>query len=250
MTTAIETYLNSLSEDLLMLSIANRGITSLPDLTRFKNLKELYCSDNQLTSLPTTLPQSLEILYCSKNKITSLPDLTRLKNLKELYCTYNQLSSLPTTLPQSLEILYCSNNQLTSLPDLTKFKNLKELYCYKNQLSSLPTALPQNLETLYCFNNQLTYLPTLPEKTIYFYYTNNPVCNILDINNNNLFKIKKNIKIVNNFRHLYESLQFKKKFIKWLWKSREEKIMEKYHPKYLFGNLEEDTDLDEFLNNW
>ena len=71
MTTAIETYLNSLSEDILILSIECRGITSLPDLTRFKNLKELYCSDNKLTSLPANLPQYLEILYCSKNKLTS-----------------------------------------------------------------------------------------------------------------------------------------------------------------------------------
>jgi len=26
--------------------------------------------------------------------------------------------------------------------------------------------------------------------------------------------------------------------------------MDKYHPKYLLENLKEDTDLDEFLNNW
>ena len=228
MKTTIETYLNSLSEEILTLSIECRGITSLPDLTRFKNLKELYCSDNQITSLPTTLPQGLEILYCSNN----------------------QLTSLPTTLPQGLEILYCSNNQLTSLPDLIRFKNLREFNCYKNQITSLPTALPQSLETLCCFDNQLTYLPTLPEKTVYFYYTNNPICNILDIDNNSLIKVKQNIKIVNNFRHLFDCLQFKKKFIKWLWKSREKKIMEKYHPNYLLDNLEENTDLDEVLNKW
>jgi hypothetical protein len=26
--------------------------------------------------------------------------------------------------------------------------------------------------------------------------------------------------------------------------------VDKYHPKYLLENLKEDTDLDEFLNNW
>lgn len=41
MTTAIETYLNSLSEDILTLSIDSRDITSLPDLTRLKNLKKI-----------------------------------------------------------------------------------------------------------------------------------------------------------------------------------------------------------------
>jgi Leucine-rich repeat (LRR) protein len=247
---AIKTYLNSLSEDILTLSIEYSCITVLPDLTRFKNLKELYCSYNKLTSLPTTLPQTIEILYCSKNKLTSLPDLTRFKNLKKLYCSDNQLSSLPTTLPQSLKILYCSNNQLNSLPDLTRLKNLEELYCSDNQLNSLPTILPQSLETLYCFDNKLTYLPTLPEKIVYLYYPNNPICNILDINNNSLIKVKQNVKILNNFRHLYYSVRFKKQLIKWLWKSREKQIMKKYHPNYLLDNLEENTDLDEFLNNW
>ena len=63
MTTEIETYLNSLSEDILTINIEFKGITSLPDLTRFKNLEILYCYNNQLTSL-LTLPQNLKELYC------------------------------------------------------------------------------------------------------------------------------------------------------------------------------------------
>lgn len=239
-----ETYLNSLSEGILTLSIDGRRIKVLPDLTRFKNLKEFYCSDNKLKSLPA-LPQSLEVLHCSGNKLTSLSDLPQ--NLKQVYFTKNKLSSLPT-LPQTLEKLYCSSNQLISLPNLTRLKNLKVLECCNNQLSSLP-SLPQNLETLFCFNNKLTYLPTLPEKIVFVCW-NNPIWDILDNDNNSFMKVKEKIKIVNNFRHLNYSLQFKKKFIKWLWKSREKQIMEKYHPKYLLENLEENTDLDEFLNNW
>ena len=243
MTTTIETYLNSLSEDILILGIEGESINVLPDLTRFKNLKELYCSDNKLSYLPP-LPQSLEILYCSKNKLTSLPTLPQ--NLKELYCSINKLTYL-STLPQGLEKLHCSNNKLTSLHTLPQ--NLKELNCSNNQLSYLP-ILPQSVEILYCFDNKLNYLPTLPEKILYFYYPNNPVCNILD-NNNNLIKVKQNIKILNNFRHLYYSLQFKKQLRKLLWeKIREKQIMNKYHPNYLLENLEENTDLDEFLNNW
>ena len=52
MTTNIETYLNSLSEDILTLDIKSRGLKYLPDLTRFKNLQVLICYDNKLmTSL-------------------------------------------------------------------------------------------------------------------------------------------------------------------------------------------------------
>ena len=80
MTTEIETYLNSLSDDIVCLDISFKDITSLPDLTRFTNLKKLYCYNNQLTSLPD-LPPNLQILNCSNNKLTSLPDLP--PNLEE-----------------------------------------------------------------------------------------------------------------------------------------------------------------------
>jgi Leucine-rich repeat (LRR) protein len=108
MTTEIETYLNSLSEDILKLNISSKGIKSLPDLTRFKNLEELDCSNNQLTSLPT-LPQNLKILYCSGNQLSSLPMLS--ETLERLFCSNNQLTSLPT-LPQNLKELYCYNNPI------------------------------------------------------------------------------------------------------------------------------------------
>ncbi len=59
MTTAIESYLNSLSKDISTLDISSKDIEYLPDLTRFKNLEVLSCSNNQLTSLPT-LPPNLK----------------------------------------------------------------------------------------------------------------------------------------------------------------------------------------------
>jgi len=43
MTTTVETYLNSLPNDILTLDIRRKGIISLSGLTRFKNIEELYC---------------------------------------------------------------------------------------------------------------------------------------------------------------------------------------------------------------
>jgi len=81
---------------------------------------------------------------------------------------------------------------------------------------------------------------------------NNPIYEIIE--DNNLSTLKKGIiiKILNNFRYLYYSLKFKKRFRDLLWvKIREPKIRVKYHPKYLIENLpNEETDLDEVLNNW
>ena len=132
MTTTIESYLNSLSEDILTLDIIGKGIEFLPDLTRFKKLKKLNCHNNKLTSL-SNLPQKLEILYCTNNQITSLSNLPQ--SLKELYCANNQITSL-YNLPQSLKELYCYNNPFYKIVEgntLIKTKqNIQTLnnFCY------------------------------------------------------------------------------------------------------------------------
>ena len=249
MTTDIETYLNSLPNDILTLNINmsfDKCITSLPDLTRFQNLQGLNCSNNKLTSLPY-LPQSLKILYCSDNELTSLPDLTKLENLQLLNCYNNKLTTLPS-LPQSLKTLHCSYNKLTTLPDLTIFQNLKTIHCDNNKLTSL-FSLPQNLEGLYCSHNELTTLPSLPQNLKTLHCFNNHIYKIVD--SNSLFQIKQNIQIVNNFRQLYYCLKFKKHLREWLWKKvREPKIKKLYNPIYLVENLHEYDDLDIVLHNW
>ena len=222
MTTDIETYLNSLSEDITILDISYRYIKSLPDLTRFKNLETLYCFNNQITSL-TDLPQNLKILYCFNNQLTSLTDLPQ--QLKILDCSGNQLTSF-STLPQNLNILYCFNNQLTYL-----------------------SILPQNLKILDCHYNELTSLPILPQNIVKFDCSKNPISKI--VNSNSLIKTKQNIQILNNFRYLYYCLKFKNQFRKWLWeKVRLPNINKMYNPIYLIENLGDEDDLDAVLNNW
>jgi hypothetical protein len=129
---SIETYLNSLSNEIVTLDVSYKGITSLPDLTRFKNLKKLICYKNNLTCLPP-LPQNLQELYCSKNKLTCLPPLP--PNLQELSCSNNKLTCLPP-LPPNLETLSCFSNKLTCLPTClpTLPPNLKILYCHDNPI--------------------------------------------------------------------------------------------------------------------
>ena len=263
MTFNIETYLDSLPEDIKKINVIGKGIDHLPDLIRFKKLKYLNCSHNKLTFLPF-LNENLKELNCNNNHLTSLPHLN--ENLKELNCNNNQLTSLPH-LNEKLNRIYCSNNKLTSLPPLNEKlkhlccsnnqltylpllnKNLKELFCSNNQLTSLPN-FNEKLKNLYCRNNHLTSLPYFNEKLELFDYCVNPIYEIIIYNNKQI--TNKKIKILNNFRYSYYCLKFKKRFRDWLWvKIREPKIREKYHYKYLIENLpDEETDLDEVLNNW
>ena len=140
------------------LDISWSSLTELPNSLLWKEVKELHCYRNHLTSLPD-LP-NVEYLDCHNNQLITLPDLP---NVKDLNCYNNQLTTLPD-LP-NVKDLNCSNNQLTCLPDLPKVKTLN---CHHNQLTKLP-YLP-NIENLYCGNNQLTRLPDLPNvKDLYCY---------------------------------------------------------------------------------
>jgi Leucine-rich repeat (LRR) protein len=262
-------YLNSLPEDIECIDLRSRNLTFIPSLKRFKNLKELNCSFNKLTSLPslnenlrelncsynqlTSLPclnEKLKYLNCMSNQLTSLPSLN--ENLQTLHCSSNKLTLLPS-LNENLQSLYCCNNHLTSLPYLNK--NLQLLDCSSNQLTSLP-SLNENLQTLYCLFNHLTSLPYLNEKMQIFCCDFNPIREIIDIIVDVEMETiyvdicKKQIQTLNNFRHLYWCLKFKRQFKKWLWeKIREPKIIKQYHPSYLFEKLQEDTDLNTFLDN-
>ena len=243
MVSDIDLYLDSLSKDIKELDLSSKGLKYLPELTSFTNLEILYCSDNYLSSLPL-LPENLKKLYCGWNELTSLPLLP--KNLKRLFCFRNKLTSLPF-LPEKLDTLNCDSNLLTSLPLLPK--NLKILICNNNQLTSLP-FLPEQIEDVCCIHNKLTYLPLLPENIRTINYCENPICEIAKFNK--LYVLKSNVKILDQFRFLYYSLKFKKRFRDWLWtKVREPRIREKYHYRYLLENLaDEETDLDEVLAAW
>ena len=107
----IEEYINSLPDDTEVINISCKSIAYIPCLKRFHKLQELYCSNNQLTSLPN-LNDSLQRLHCSDNELTRLPELNN--SLRELYCHHNQLTSLPE-INESLQRLHCSDNPLPSV---------------------------------------------------------------------------------------------------------------------------------------
>jgi hypothetical protein len=225
-------YLNSLPLSTRWIDVSNKGLTFLPDLSRFKNLDTLVCCNNELTSLPN-FNNSLERINCSFNKLTSLPPLN--KKLVELVCHRNELTCLPP-LNQELTYLDCCINNLTHLPPLNK--KLKHLNFYDNNVKFLPIL-----------NNNLVYLDGSCNKILSNYQ-------IYDCEK--LFYKRKDIKRINKctrFRELFYILKYKTKFLVWLLKSREKKIQEKYHPKYLLEFIEnnpeaDDEELDNFLNNW
>ena len=185
----IESYLNSLPDDITELDVSERMLTYLPDISRFKSLEKLFCYKNSIVKLPE-LPKNLKELNCHCNKLTKLPELPKglrllrcyannltkleideLQHLIKLDCGYNKLSKLPNLyLHKELNQLLCAENGLTELPELPE--SLQLLRCESNNLVTLP-PLPNNIEILYCDNNQLKNLPLLPRELIRLECSNN-----------------------------------------------------------------------------
>lgn len=131
-------------------------ITNLKGIEFFPNLEELYCDNNQLTSLDVSQNKALKYLNCSENQLTSL-DVSENIALQKLSCYRNQLTSLDVSQNTQLKELRCYGNQLTSL-DVSKNTELTYLKCSYNRLTELDVSQNTKLTELYFVSNKITSL--------------------------------------------------------------------------------------------
>ena len=113
----------------------SQNISDLTGIEAFTTLTELYCDNNQLTSLDVSSNTALITFYCDNNQLTSL-DLSNNTALTYFHCDNNQLTSLDLSNNTALTYFHCDNNQLTSL-DLSNNTALTYFHCDNNQLTSL-----------------------------------------------------------------------------------------------------------------
>ena len=132
------------------------NIRNLTGIEYFRVLKNLNCSENQLTSLDVSQNTMLGNLHCSDNQLTSL-DISRNMKLTWLNCHNNQLTSLDISKNTALQWLNCFNNKLTTL-DISKNTALQWLNCSDNQLNTLDVSKNTSLLRIICINNGLTSL--------------------------------------------------------------------------------------------
>ena len=138
------------------INVEYKNIANLKGIQYFTALEQLYCGNNQLTSLNVNGLTALVDIECYENQLTKL-DVSGLTALKELECDSNQLTSLNVSGLTALEALDCYSNQLTTL-DVSGLTALKTLGCYINQLTQLDVRKLTKLKMLDCAINQLTTL--------------------------------------------------------------------------------------------
>ena len=101
------------------ISVSDKSIQSLKGIEYFTALTDLYCGDNQLTSLDVSQNTALMWLWCYANQLTSL-DVSHNTKLTYLSCYKNQINnvamdalveSLPTVNSGTLRVIYNENEQ-------------------------------------------------------------------------------------------------------------------------------------------
>ncbi|XVF21388.1 hypothetical protein REPUB_Repub12eG0086300 [Reevesia pubescens] len=118
---------------------------SLPEVTIFKELKELFLERNQLDGkFPVSFEQvsKLTLLHLEENQLIGpLPDLSNLSSLRELHLANNRLKGpFPNGIGKmfDLEILNVSSNSLNGViseVDLSNVSKLKRLILSYNSVS-------------------------------------------------------------------------------------------------------------------
>ncbi len=173
-------------EEVTVINVNGKQIKDLKGIEFFKNLTELSCGNNELSSLDISSNLALETFDCSGNQLSSL-DVSSNSALKTLYCCGSQLSSLDVSHNPFLEDLECNENELSSL-DISSNSALKTLCCYSNQLSSLDISSNSALVFLGCGVNQLSGLDVSSNSALETLHCNDNQLGSLDLSNNPALK--------------------------------------------------------------
>ena len=184
----IDDFLNDTDKETEELNLSFRDLNTLPNLSRFTNLKTLILDANNLTSIPS-LPSTLIKLSCNFNQIQSIPNLQySTPNLMYLDCADNRLSELPPLpltiktvnceynhlkkicfIPESICKLDCANNNDLSFYDIKSFRTIqrfRSLY-YRNKFGWKVEKL--YIKNIRNKNINIDYLHTLYSPDFGFY---------------------------------------------------------------------------------
>lgn len=141
-----------LADTLEILDLSGNALSTLPDdLTRLRQLRVIFCSDNQFTELPPVLGrcEHLTMIGFKANRIAHIPASALPPKLRWLILTDNVIEHLPAEIGNcvNLQKLMLAGNRLTALPDeLARCRRLELLRIAANRLTALPdwlTDLPR-----------------------------------------------------------------------------------------------------------
>jgi hypothetical protein len=140
-----------------VLFIGDADITDLTGIEYFKNITELNCNFNNISSIDLTGFDKLVKLNCERNNLSEL-DLSKVPSLESVRAGYNKLSKIDFTGLTNLLNLNMEFSQISAI-DLKELVNIKDLNLKGNTFQTLDLSNNKNLEVFNAsMNNQLTSL--------------------------------------------------------------------------------------------
>ena len=151
------TSLSTFSNGNIQIIRAHHNQISNLDINGNVNLTQLYCGDNNLTSLDYLYNAPyLNFLSIENNQISYL-DIGGNSELLNLFVDGNNLDSLNVFYNPKLTVISANNNKLTSL-DVSNNPDIFYLYLSNNQLTELDVSNNIDVTRLIVRNNLLTSL--------------------------------------------------------------------------------------------
>ncbi|MCB1713183.1 MAG: leucine-rich repeat domain-containing protein, partial [Candidatus Riesia sp.] len=135
-----DTFYSSMKyDDVETVSCPSMNFDDLKGVWKLRNLKEIYCFNNNLTTLDDLrFNINLKVVSATGNKIT---ELSYVKNLK------------------SLEKLWLSKNKIESIEGLEELKNLNTIDFSNNNIKTAIDTIKQmdKLTSINLFNNKISH---------------------------------------------------------------------------------------------
>lgn len=146
-----KSYLDTLYYNTEYICLCNYALTKIPNLNKFKNLKYIDLSHNNISFVHmNSFPESICVIDLEHNLIKDISIFKNFPNLNILLLNNNYIDKLYNL--EKLIKLEINNNFLTSFVDCPK--NLMELHCKNNYITSLK-YLPKNIQYLFISNNKI-----------------------------------------------------------------------------------------------
>lgn len=136
-----------LADTLEVLNLSGNRLSELPDdLARLKNLRILFCSDNEFQHVPEVLGTcaGLGMLGFKANRIETVAEGFLPESLRWLILTDNRIGRLPVSVGRCVKLqkLMLAGNQLSKLPDeMAACVNLELIRLAANRFTQFPAWL-------------------------------------------------------------------------------------------------------------
>ncbi|WP_294201707.1 leucine-rich repeat domain-containing protein [Chryseobacterium endophyticum] len=135
------------------LFLMNKGITSVEDVSYFKNARMIILDQNNIPRISLKNMDKVQLISCAGSKVAVFT-AENLKSLTSLYLDGNQIENISLKSTPKINQLTVSLNKIKTI-DVSALKHLKKLNLEHNLIQQLDISSNINLESLNIMKNPI-----------------------------------------------------------------------------------------------